>query len=254
KQIDAGRDLRLENVRDYAVVYLDGNEAGVVSRVEHASLDSRPEVTLPADGHGTLEVLVDTFGHINFGPRLGDHKGLIGPVTLDGKPLHDVQAWPLALDDEAWLRGLRPLATAPSRGGVFFRANLHVEAPGDVYIDVSGWSKGYLWVNGRLLGRYWHVGPQRRLFCPGPWLRAGDNELLMLDLHRFSPAVVTAAEDLDGLRPAPIASRAGSYRAREGLGPIASRAGSYRGAGNGWEPTLLAMAGRDMAHREETAE
>jgi hypothetical protein len=102
--------------------------------------------------------------------------------------------------------------------------------------------------------RYWNIGPQRRSFCPGPWLRAGDNELLMLDLQRFSPAVVTAAEDLDGMRPAPIASRAGSYREGEGLAPIASKAGSYRATGNGWEPTLLAMAGRDKAHPKEATE
>ena len=26
-------------------------------------------------------------GGVNYGPRLGEAKGLIGPVTLDGKPL-----------------------------------------------------------------------------------------------------------------------------------------------------------------------
>jgi len=48
------------------------------------------------------------------------------------------------------------------------------------------WNKGYLWVNGRLLGRYWHIGPKKRLFCPGVWLREGDNDVLVLDLHRTS--------------------------------------------------------------------
>ncbi|MET0937119.1 MAG: beta-galactosidase [Luteibacter sp.] len=189
--------LRLENVRDYAVAYVDGEEVGAVSRVEHPSLNSMPDLALPTASRGprTLEVLIDTFGHINFGPRLGDHKGLVGPASIDGAPLHDVEAWPIPLDD-AWVRGLQPLSKAPARGGVFFKANLRVDTPGDVYIDVADWSKGYLWINGELLGRYWHVGPQQRLFCPGPWLRRGDNELLILDLHRYSPAVVTAADRL----------------------------------------------------------
>jgi beta-galactosidase len=197
KQIASAGVLRLENVRDYAVVHVEGHEAGVVSRVAHASLNPGPDVTLAAvpPAGGVLEILVDTFGHINFGPRLGDHKGLIGPVSLDGAPLHDVQAWPLPLDD-AWLRNLRPLQSPPRRGGVFFKATVQVDAPGDVYIDVTGWAKGYLWINGRLLGRYWNIGPQQRLFCPGPWLKAGANDVLLLDLHRTEGAAVAAASSL----------------------------------------------------------
>jgi len=37
-----------------------------------------------------------------------------------------------------------------------------------------------------LLGRYWHSGPQQR--CPGVWLQEGDNDVLVLDLHRIEPA------------------------------------------------------------------
>lgn len=202
KRIASAGVLRLENVRDYAVVHVEGRETGVVSRVGHASLNPGPDVTLPAvpPAGGVLEILVDTFGHINFGPRLGDHKGLIGPASLDGAPLHDVQAWPLPLDD-AWLRGLRPLRSPPRRGGVFFKATVQVDAPGDVYIDVTSWAKGYLWVNGHLLGRYWNIGPQQRLFCPGPWLKAGANEVLLLDLHRTEGAAVAAATSLAATAP-----------------------------------------------------
>jgi len=211
KRIDKGAVLRLENVRDYAVVHVDGRDVGAVSRVEHPTLNSRPDVSLPdADlPERTLEILVDTFGHINFGPRIGDHKGLIGPASIDGVPLRDVEAWAIPLD-EGWIRGLRPIAAeaAPTeaakagspRGPLFFKATLTLETPGDVYIDLTEWSKGYLWINGQLLGRYWNIGPQQRLFCPGPWLRSGDNDLLVLDLHRDTPAVVSAAESLQASR------------------------------------------------------
>ena len=40
--------------------------------------------------------------------------------------------------------------------------------------------KGYLWVNGHNLGRYWEIGPQYRLYCPGVWLKKGENELFVL--------------------------------------------------------------------------
>jgi beta-galactosidase len=90
--------------------------------------------------------------------------------------------------------------TRSPRGPIFFKTNLPIESPGDVYIDMGAWSKGYLWINGQLLGRYWNIGPQQRLFCPGPWLQTGDNELLVLDLHRNTAAVVTAAETLQASR------------------------------------------------------
>jgi hypothetical protein len=38
-------------------------------------------------------------------------------------------------------------------------------------------------VNGRNLGRYWKKGPQTRVFCPGVWLKKGENVIHVLDLH-----------------------------------------------------------------------
>lgn len=197
KTIPAGTSLTIEAARDYAIAYVDGHEAGVVSRVEHPSVSSKTRVSLPdaSAGERRLDVLVDTFGHINFGPRVGDHKGLTGPVSLDGRPLEDFEVLALPLDGE-WLSHLQPLADKPLRGGVFFRGSIHVDVPGDVYLDMSDWDKGYLWINGRLLGRYWHIGPQQRLYCPGPWLRAGDNEVRVLDLHRHVAGRLRAAAHL----------------------------------------------------------
>jgi beta-galactosidase len=37
-------------------------------------------------------------------------------------------------------------------------------------------------VNGHNLGRYWRVGPQQSLFCPGVWLKTTANEIIVLDL------------------------------------------------------------------------
>lgn len=35
------------------------------------------------------------------------------------------------------------------------KATINLSQVGDVYIDVSELTKGYAWVNGRNLGRYW---------------------------------------------------------------------------------------------------
>jgi hypothetical protein len=52
-----------------------------------------------------------------------------------------------------------------------FKATLSLKEVGDTYIDMSNYKKGYVWVNGRNLGRYWDRGPQFRLYCPGVWLK-----------------------------------------------------------------------------------
>jgi beta-galactosidase len=47
------------------------------------------------------------------------------------------------------------------------------------------WDKGYAWVNGRNLGRFWQSqGPQLTLYVPGAWLKAegGENEVVELEL------------------------------------------------------------------------
>jgi len=50
----------------------------------------------------------------------------------------------------------------------------------DTFFDMSLYGKGYLWVNDRLLGRYWSIGPQQRLYCPGVWLVKGVNKVSIL--------------------------------------------------------------------------
>ncbi len=57
-----------------------------------------------------------------------------------------------------------------------------VEEPGDTYLNVEKYKKGYLWINGRNLGRYWDKGPSKQLFCPGVWMHKGVNKIQVLEL------------------------------------------------------------------------
>ena len=36
-------------------------------------------------------------------------------------------------------------------------------------------------LNGFQLGRFWEVGPQRKLYVPAPLLREGENELILFE-------------------------------------------------------------------------
>ena len=69
-----------------------------------------------------------------------------------------------------------------ARRGIFFRGAFDLSTAADTYIDMTSYQKGIVWVNGNSLGRYWDIGPQRRLYCPAPRLRQGRNEILVFNL------------------------------------------------------------------------
>ncbi|GLQ95559.1 beta-galactosidase [Dyella acidisoli] len=200
KTVKRGHLLHVDGVHDYAIVHIDQSECGSISRVRDPRLHSSPDLHLGHagnEGDMALDMLVDSFGHINFGPPLGDRKGLIGSVRLDGMLLYDWHVYGLPLDD-AYIANLKPVLTRPDRPGLFFQATIRLQKHGDVYVDMHEWTKGYVWVNGHLLGRYWHIGPQQCLYCPSEWLTTGDNQILILDLHQIHAAPVHCADNLAG--------------------------------------------------------
>lgn len=74
-----------------------------------------------------------------------------------------------------------PDRSQATEGGTFHRFGFTVAEPRDAFLDLGGWDKGVVFVNGFSIGRYWHIGPQRRLHVPYPLLRAGESELIAFD-------------------------------------------------------------------------
>jgi hypothetical protein len=201
KTLTAGGMLHIEGLRDYGTVFSGGRYLDYLSRVIKPGVNAMQHVDIPAPANGAgaeLEILVDSFGHVGYGQAMYDFKGIVGAATLDGDELTGWQAHSLPLDD-AYLAGLTPLADASSiRPGMFFKAVLQLDQRGDCYLDMSAWDKGYVWVNGHLLGRYWRIGPQQRLYCPAGWFVRGRNELLVFDMHRVSAGPIRSSERLQG--------------------------------------------------------
>lgn len=52
----------------------------------------------------------------------------------------------------------------------------------DTFIDMSGWNKGVIRINGFNIGRYWKVGPQGTLYIPGDLIK-DNNTIEVLELH-----------------------------------------------------------------------
>lgn len=190
------RVLVLDEVRDHVVARLDGRRVGVLDRARGDRV-----LPLPA-ADGVLELLVEDQGRVNYGARIGEAKGLLGPARTATR---EVTAWrtaPLLLDDVTDLVAeLRELpATEPSGpvAGPSFCAGTFESAPGaDHFLALPGWGKGVVWVNGWCLGRYWSAGPTRTLYVPGPLVHEGANDLLVLELHGAASARVRFAAGPD---------------------------------------------------------
>jgi beta-galactosidase len=171
--------LSFGDVRDYAVVSLDGRTAGTLDRRERGRALA---LEVPAGMH-TLEVFVESTGRINYGETFGqDRKGLIGPIVFAGRELTGWDVFCLPMDD---LTGLR-FDAAPVSSPAFYRGRFMLSDLGDTYLDVRMLGKGSLWVNGYNAGRFWEVGPQYALFVPAAWLRRGINEVIAFDLMERS--------------------------------------------------------------------
>jgi beta-galactosidase len=68
-------------------------------------------------------------------------------------------------------------------GPAFHRGQFELKEIGDTFLDLRGWRRGCVWVNGRNLGRFWRIGPQQTLYCPGCWLKQGVNEIVVFDVE-----------------------------------------------------------------------
>jgi beta-galactosidase len=188
-----GGKLTVTDLHDYGLVYVDGRLVGTIDRTKNeASLD----IPKAEPANETLDILVEAMGRINYGPRLLDRKGITDRVTLNNMTLMAWDVYPLPMDAD--FMGLIRFGRRPAdRPGNFFRGRFELIGTGDTYLDMSGWKKGVVWVNGHNLGRYWDRGPQKRLYCPAPFLNEGTNEIVVFDLHVLRPAPVAGFTGLE---------------------------------------------------------
>ncbi|MEW2557227.1 glycoside hydrolase family 35 protein [Streptomyces griseorubiginosus] len=191
--------LIARGLRDLAVVYVDGERAGVLTE-DDGQLDK------PVAGPARVELWVESLGRVNYGPRSGEAKGITGGLLHERQFLHGVRATGLRLDALDSVAGLA-FGEVPGDGSPgLYRGVLSVRGAGDAVLELPGWTRGFVWVNGFDLGRYWSVGPQRSLYVPGPVLREGGNDVWVLELEEApadGPVLRLRAPDRIPLDPRP---------------------------------------------------
>ncbi|TRX71238.1 beta-galactosidase [Carboxylicivirga sp. M1479] len=182
--------LTIKDVRDYAVIMLNGKQIGSLDRRHRQSSIEIDVKQVPAK----LEIIVENVGRVNYGSDiLNNRKGITEKVSINGEEILNWTNTPLPLYKAPvgqYAYSAKNIKGQPA----FHKANFNLKSLGDTFLDLSDFGKGAVWINGRSLGKFWNIGPQQTLYVPAPWLKEGNNELLIFTLED------TGARKLGGLK------------------------------------------------------
>ncbi|XP_049634390.1 beta-galactosidase-1-like protein 3 [Suncus etruscus] len=133
-----------------------------------------------------LRILVENQGRVSYSWKiLTERKGITGPVTLNTETLKGFTIYSLEMKATFFnrLRATSWMSVPKTFAGpAFYRGTLNAgHPPRDSFLDLQNWDYGFVFINGRNLGRYWNIGPQKTLYLPGVWLNPGDNEIILFD-------------------------------------------------------------------------
>lgn len=193
--VKAGTLLQINDMCDYAIVYVDGKKVGELYRGNGYETTLRLKEDVKAGA--SLDIFIEAMGRINYSKLIHDPKGITKSVELltnDGshEVTYNLKDWQVRLFPvSAKGEGLK---YASANAGVdepaYYRSSFVLKKVGDTYLDMSTWGKGLVWINGHCLGRFWSVGPQQTLYVPGCWLRKGRNDIVVMDIKKPRKATV----------------------------------------------------------------
>ena len=193
--------LTITDLHDYATIFLNGK---YISKLDRRESEKTIEIPKSDERDPVLEIFVEAMGRINYSQNLIDRKGITDRVTLNGMTLMNWEVYNLTFDTKyihALLKNSGQAIKQPKilqdRRGLFFKGTFELSEAADTYIDMSNYKKGLVYVNGKNLGRYWDIGPQKRLYCPAPWLKKGKNEIIVFDLHQTEARTISGKKTLD---------------------------------------------------------
>ncbi|MBQ2986265.1 MAG: beta-galactosidase [Tyzzerella sp.] len=185
--------LAIDGVADRALVYFNGIYRGIIHRNDEKDY---LEVDGWMDEGGTLDILVENQGRVNFGHEMdkGDRKGILKHVIMYQKfgPSHILCNWDvytLPMEQLERLEYKTDKEVVENRP-IFYRGTFKAEEKKDCFIHPDNFTKGFIVVNGFNLGRYWEIGPQRSLYLPGAILK-DENEIIVFDEKPSSNPVIS---------------------------------------------------------------
>ncbi|MCG3418120.1 glycoside hydrolase family 35 protein [Oceanobacillus jordanicus] len=175
--IDRKADMEMDTsmIRDRAFLYINGEYVQTVYRN-----DEKKEITLSfPEEINTLEIFVENMGRVNYGKHLRDRKGIIENLWIDNQYMFHWEMFSIELEEVV----LDFSRATTERFPQFYEGTFELAETGDTFLNMEGWKKGNVFINGFNLGRYWEIGPQKTLYLPAPFLNVGENTIQILELE-----------------------------------------------------------------------
>lgn len=193
-------------VHDIAYVYVNKKFVGKYDRTKAPTKKQKKYGAVPSEkftfpipafnGKIEIDIFVEAMGRVNFDKRIHDRKG-VDKILLGEQYAYDFDVYTIPLDrfdDIPFADGAESVKCPAYLKGTF-----KTSSKADCFVDIKGFTKGYVFVNGHKLGRYWNVGPQRTLYLPGVWLKE-ENEIVIYEQEGYKkPSVqITDKHILNG--------------------------------------------------------
>ena len=120
-------------------------------------------------------------GRINYGPYLTDNRqGITEKVILNGGELAGWRMYRFPFSNtDGFVYGANKKVR--NENPALYSGTFYLNKTGDTFLDMHGYGKGFVFLNGHNLGKYWFIGPQQTIYVPGCWLNKGANHIVVFD-------------------------------------------------------------------------
>ncbi len=177
KDTECASQIRLEGAADRVQCY-QNNKYLFTAFAEN--INEKFDISEKEPG-ATIDLLCENIGRENFGTGLeNQRKGIKDGVKINDHRHFGFDIFPLPLD-ETQIARLDFASGYRERVPAFYRFDFEVDEPADTFLDFDGFGKGCAFINGFNLGRFWEIGPQKRLYLPAPLLKKGHNTIILFE-------------------------------------------------------------------------
>ena len=142
-----------------------------------------------------ISILMENMGRVNFSWKIEkQRKGITNGVLVNGHFHYgwDNYALPLTnIEKVDFTKGYEEGTPA------FYKFTFEAEEAGDTFLELGTFGKGVAFINGFNLGRFWEIGPQKRLYVPGPLVKVGKNEIIVFETDGKASDTISFKDEPD---------------------------------------------------------
>ena len=175
-----GGNLLMPEVHDIAHLYVDNKYVKTFYR------NGKDNVFfIEQSGLYDIRIIVENMGRVNFGHKLKDFKGLVGNLLLESFDKHffsivmNFKVTSLPFNQKFEVVQGNVFKDKPS----IYEYTINVDDPKDCLLEIKGFTRGFVLVNGFNIGRHWDIAyNSNKLYVPKSLLNKGDNQIIVFDI------------------------------------------------------------------------